>query len=265
MPESLPLDTDAVVLGSGVAEIGLGSALLRAPRSSRRRVGTIAAWFFVAGFPGNVAQWLNRRSAFGLDTDAKRIGRCSATAADRRRPLVDPPAAAGVGLAVRVVTGMGRQRAAPTPVDGGRGRFFIRHHRPEARHPLAGGRRVADVVASVVLLVVLALEAVVAGWAIVLLSLAFGSCNAPGNSCNVALGERWTSAGALGLIALVVIVWAGFRGPASDDVAGPGGGDHAAIVVCSSPAGCSWTRRSRAGSDHFLFLHGLGVVRVSHR
>ncbi|GAH89260.1 unnamed protein product, partial [marine sediment metagenome] len=75
VPESLPLDTDAVVLGSGVAEIGLGSALLLAPRSSRRRVGTIAAWFFVAVFPGNVAQWLNRRSAFGLDTDAKRIGR----------------------------------------------------------------------------------------------------------------------------------------------------------------------------------------------
>lgn len=75
VPESLPLDTDAVVLGSGLAEIGLGSALLLAPRSSRRRVGTIAAWFFVAVFPGNVAQWLNRRSAFGLDTDAKRIGR----------------------------------------------------------------------------------------------------------------------------------------------------------------------------------------------
>ncbi|MEK6312288.1 MAG: hypothetical protein V4755_16450 [Curtobacterium sp.] len=75
VPESLPLDTDAVVLGSGVAEIGLGSALLLAPRSARRRVGTVAAWFFVAVFPGNVAQWLNRRSAFGLDTDAKRIGR----------------------------------------------------------------------------------------------------------------------------------------------------------------------------------------------
>ncbi|GGK96620.1 putative membrane protein [Curtobacterium luteum] len=75
VPESLPLDTDAVVLGSGVAEVGLGSALLFARGSGRRRVGTIAAWFFVAVFPGNVAQWLNRRSAFGLDTDAKRIGR----------------------------------------------------------------------------------------------------------------------------------------------------------------------------------------------
>ncbi len=83
----------------------------------------------------------------------------------------------------------------------------------EARHPLAGGRRVADVVASVVLLVVLALEAVVAGWAIVFLSLAFGSCNAPGNSCNVALGGAVVYVGPalVGLIALVVIVWAVFR------------------------------------------------------
>lgn len=75
VPESLPLDTDAVVLGSGVAEIGLGSALLLAPRSARRTVGTVAAWFFVAVFPGNIAQWLNQRSAFGLDTDGKRFVR----------------------------------------------------------------------------------------------------------------------------------------------------------------------------------------------
>lgn len=75
VPESLPLDTDAVVLGSGVAEIGLGSALLLAPRSARRTVGTVAAWFFVAVFPGNIAQWMNQRSAFGLDTDGKRFAR----------------------------------------------------------------------------------------------------------------------------------------------------------------------------------------------
>lgn len=75
VPESLPLDTDAVVLGSGVAEIGFGSALLFARGTARRRVGTLLAWFFVAVFPGNVAQWLNRRSAFGLDTDGKRLGR----------------------------------------------------------------------------------------------------------------------------------------------------------------------------------------------
>ncbi|MGL3198194.1 MULTISPECIES: hypothetical protein [Curtobacterium] len=83
----------------------------------------------------------------------------------------------------------------------------------EARHPLTGGRRVADVVASVVLLVGLALEAVVAGWAVVFLSLAFGSCNAPGNSCNAALGGAVVYVGPVlvGLVALVAIVWAVFR------------------------------------------------------
>lgn len=75
VPESLPLDEDTTVLASGVAEIGLGSALVFAPRRSRRAVGNIAALFFVAVFPGNIAQWVNRRDAFGLDTDAKRIGR----------------------------------------------------------------------------------------------------------------------------------------------------------------------------------------------
>ncbi|WIB61473.1 hypothetical protein DEJ13_06485 [Curtobacterium sp. MCLR17_007] len=75
VPEFVPLDTDATVLASGVAEIGLGSALLFAGRRRRRLVGNVAAWFFVAVFPGNLSQWVNRRSAFGLDTDAKRIGR----------------------------------------------------------------------------------------------------------------------------------------------------------------------------------------------
>ncbi len=75
VPDFVPLDTDTTVLASGVAEIGLGSALLLAPARRRRAVGTIAALFFVAIFPGNLSQWLNRRDAFGLDTDAKRIGR----------------------------------------------------------------------------------------------------------------------------------------------------------------------------------------------
>ncbi|ROS72192.1 putative membrane protein [Curtobacterium sp. PhB130] len=74
VPEFVPLDTDTTVLASGVAEIGLGSALVFATRR-RRFVGTVAALFFVAVFPGNVSQWLNRRSAFGLDSDEKRIAR----------------------------------------------------------------------------------------------------------------------------------------------------------------------------------------------
>ena len=38
-------------------------------------MGKIAAAFFVAVYPGNLAQYVNRRSAFGLDTDAKRFAR----------------------------------------------------------------------------------------------------------------------------------------------------------------------------------------------
>lgn len=74
VPESLPLDPDVTVLASGVVEVGLGSALLLA-RKRRRSVGTIAALFFLAVFPGNVAQWMHQRDGFGLDTDMKRFVR----------------------------------------------------------------------------------------------------------------------------------------------------------------------------------------------
>ncbi len=74
VPASIPIDPDVTVLASGVAEIGLGSSLLWAHRH-RRLVGTIAAWFFVAVFPGNVAQWMHHRDGFGLDTDMKRFVR----------------------------------------------------------------------------------------------------------------------------------------------------------------------------------------------
>ncbi|MGG7308229.1 DoxX family protein [Curtobacterium sp. AB451] len=75
VPEFVPLDEDTTVLASGIAEISLGSALVLAPRRARRLVGNVAALFFTAIFPGNISQWLNRRDAFGLDTDVKRIGR----------------------------------------------------------------------------------------------------------------------------------------------------------------------------------------------
>lgn len=74
VPESLPLDPDTTVLASGVAEVALGSALLLA-RRRRRSVGTVAALFFAAVFPGNVAQWMHHRDGFGLDTDMKRFVR----------------------------------------------------------------------------------------------------------------------------------------------------------------------------------------------
>ena len=74
VPRSLPFSTDFVVVASGIAELGLGTALIALPRR-RIPVGLVAAAFFVAIFPGNIAQYLNRASAFGLDTDAKRFAR----------------------------------------------------------------------------------------------------------------------------------------------------------------------------------------------
>ncbi len=74
VPGWFPLDEDLTVLASGAVEIGLGASLALV---SRRRVavGFIAAAFFVAIFPGNIGQWLEHKDGFGLDTDAKRLGR----------------------------------------------------------------------------------------------------------------------------------------------------------------------------------------------
>lgn len=74
VPESLPLDPDVTVVASGAVEIALGSALLLA-RRRRRLTGVVAALFFLAVFPGNVAQWMHHRDGFGLDTDMKRFVR----------------------------------------------------------------------------------------------------------------------------------------------------------------------------------------------
>jgi uncharacterized membrane protein len=75
VPEFVPLKEDTTVLLSGVAEISLGASLLFAPKKLRGNVGWLAATFFTAIFPGNVAQAVHHRDAFGLDSDAKRIGR----------------------------------------------------------------------------------------------------------------------------------------------------------------------------------------------
>ena len=75
VPEWFPVDDDVVVVGSGIVEITLGTALLVAPARHRRKVGLLTAAFFVAIFPGNVAQYLEGTDAFGLDTDAKRLAR----------------------------------------------------------------------------------------------------------------------------------------------------------------------------------------------
>ena len=72
--DTLPIDKDGVVVASGAVEAMMGAALVALPRS-RRTVGVILAAFFVAVFPGNVDQWLKKRSAFGLDTDRRRFVR----------------------------------------------------------------------------------------------------------------------------------------------------------------------------------------------
>lgn len=72
VPDWVPVDPDAVVLLSGVAEIGLGLALLGV-RS--KWTGWVVGAFFVAVFPGNISQFVHHRNAFGLNTDTRRAVR----------------------------------------------------------------------------------------------------------------------------------------------------------------------------------------------
>lgn len=74
VPSWVPVDEDFVVLASGVAEIGLGLAMLTLPKH-RRLTGVALAAFYVAIFPGNIAQYVEGVDAFGLDTDTKRLVR----------------------------------------------------------------------------------------------------------------------------------------------------------------------------------------------
>ena len=69
VPAWVPGDVDAIVLASGAMEIVLGTsmALVRS-----KWMGWIVGLFFVAVFPGNVAQYVNRVDAFGLDSDTSR-------------------------------------------------------------------------------------------------------------------------------------------------------------------------------------------------
>ncbi|GAA1646568.1 DoxX family protein [Actinoplanes couchii] len=76
VPDWVPVGPDLVVVASGIVEILLGVALLTVWRHpARRYLGWIVAAFFVAIFPGNVAQWLDHRDGFGLDTDSARLTR----------------------------------------------------------------------------------------------------------------------------------------------------------------------------------------------
>lgn len=74
VPDWFPVDADLVVVLSGVVEIVLGMALLFMSRH-RVLVGWVVAAFFVVVFPGNIAQYVERTDAFGLDTDTERFVR----------------------------------------------------------------------------------------------------------------------------------------------------------------------------------------------
>lgn len=72
VPEWFPVDDDLTVLASGVVEIGLGAAFVALPKQ-KRLIGGLLAAFFVAIFPGNIAQYVEGTDAFGLDTDRERL------------------------------------------------------------------------------------------------------------------------------------------------------------------------------------------------
>ncbi|WP_243696796.1 DoxX family protein [Labedella endophytica] len=71
VPDFVPLSEDTTVLASGVVEITLGTALLFA-KKKRTLVGWAVAAFFVAIFPGNISQFVNKVDAFGLTSDTAR-------------------------------------------------------------------------------------------------------------------------------------------------------------------------------------------------
>ncbi len=74
VPVWLPLDADFVVLASGVVEIMLGIGIASFG-ALVPLAGLAAAAFFIAIFPGNINQYVEGISAFGLDTDQDRFVR----------------------------------------------------------------------------------------------------------------------------------------------------------------------------------------------
>ncbi|WP_125723723.1 DoxX family protein [Flavobacterium ustbae] len=72
VPNWVPMDKDLVVILSGIVEIILGLAMVFLTQY-KVKVGMALALFYVLVFPGNIAQYLNGTSAFGLDTDQARL------------------------------------------------------------------------------------------------------------------------------------------------------------------------------------------------
>ena len=72
VPAWVPLPPDVPVLASGVVEIALGASMILLT-NRRAIVGWLLAGFFVVIFPGNIAQWIDHRDAFGLTSDRARF------------------------------------------------------------------------------------------------------------------------------------------------------------------------------------------------
>lgn len=75
VPLWLPRDpafVDFVVVSSGIVEIALGLGMIFIAKY-RIQIGIVLALFYVLVFPGNISQYNNGISAFGLDTDQKRF------------------------------------------------------------------------------------------------------------------------------------------------------------------------------------------------
>jgi len=73
VPDWVPLSKDLVVILSGIVEmmLGLGLALWK---NQRVGFGWVLALFFILVFPGNIAQYLDGKDAFGaLDSDRSRL------------------------------------------------------------------------------------------------------------------------------------------------------------------------------------------------
>lgn len=73
VPDWIPLSKDLVVILSGIVEmvLGLGLALWK---NNRVKFGWTLALFFILIFPGNIAQYLDGKDAFGaLDSDRARL------------------------------------------------------------------------------------------------------------------------------------------------------------------------------------------------
>ena len=73
VPDWLPLSKDLVVILSGIVEMALGLGLAFW-KKERVTFGWALALFFVLVFPGNIAQYLDQKDAFGaLDSDNARL------------------------------------------------------------------------------------------------------------------------------------------------------------------------------------------------